>query len=49
MKRGGSYMKGYPSDKIRNVALIGHGGCGKTILTEAMLYTTKVVNRLGKV
>lgn len=42
-------MKGYPSDKIRNVALIGHGGCGKTILTEAMLYTTKVVNRLGKV
>lgn len=42
-------MKGYPSDKIRNVALIGHGGCGKTILTEAMLFTTKVINRLGRV
>ena len=42
-------MKGYPSDKIRNVALVGHSGCGKTILTEAMLFTTKVTNRLGKV
>ncbi|WP_326907389.1 elongation factor G [Sedimentibacter sp. MB31-C6] len=42
-------MKTYNIDKIRNVALIGHGSCGKTAFTEALLYITKVTNRLGKV
>lgn len=42
-------MKGYSSDKIRNVVLLGHGGCGKTTFLEAALLATKVTSRLGKV
>lgn len=42
-------MKTYSTDKIRNVALIGHSNCGKTTLTEALLYITNVTNRMGKV
>lgn len=42
-------MKTYSTDKIRNVALIGHSGCGKTTLTEAFLYKTNVTTRMGRV
>lgn len=42
-------MKTFATEFIRNVALIGHSGEGKTSLAEAMLFETKTVDRLGKV
>lgn len=36
-------------EKIRNVVIAGHGGSGKTMLAESILYTTGAVNRLGKI
>ena len=42
-------MKVYDTASIRNVAVIGHGGCGKTQLVSAMLFAAGAVNRLGKV
>ena len=42
-------MKVYDAPSIRNVALVGHGGCGKTSLVSAMLFDMGAVNRLGRV
>ena len=42
-------MKEYSAESIRNIALIGHGGSGKTSFAEACLFTAGVINRLGKV
>ncbi|HEY5908367.1 MAG TPA: elongation factor G [Vicinamibacteria bacterium] len=42
-------MKVYDAPSIRNVALVGHGGCGKTSLASAMLFDMGAVNRLGRV
>ncbi|MCR5531816.1 MAG: elongation factor G [Lachnospiraceae bacterium] len=42
-------MQTYKYEKIRNVAILGHGSCGKTTLVEAMAYTTGVTKRLGRV
>ncbi len=42
-------MNIYTTDKIRNVVLLGHGGCGKTSLVEAMAYLSGITSRMGKV
>ncbi|PYQ20322.1 MAG: elongation factor G, partial [Acidobacteria bacterium] len=42
-------MKVYDTPSIRNVAVVGHGGCGKTSLVSAMLFDMGAVNRLGRV
>jgi len=42
-------MKEYPTEKIRNLVLLGHGGTGKTSFAEAALFVSGAINRLGKV
>ncbi|MGI9952520.1 elongation factor G [Moorellaceae bacterium AZ2] len=42
-------MKVYPTESIRNVGIVAHGGAGKTSLTEALLYNAGATKRLGRV
>jgi len=42
-------MKEYATESIRNIALVSHGGGGKTSLGEAMLYMSGAITRMGKV
>lgn len=42
-------MKEYTGDRIRNVAIVGHGGAGTTSVTEALLYRSGAINRMCKV
>jgi elongation factor G len=42
-------MKVYDAPNIRNIAVVGHGGSGKTSLVSAMLFDMGAVNRLGRV
>ncbi len=39
----------YTTEKIRNIVLLGHNGCGKTTLAEAMIFNCGAINRRGQV
>src|SRR5512136_1130384 len=42
-------MKEYTTEALRNIALVSHGGAGKTMLVEAFLHATGATTRLGKI
>ena len=42
-------MKNYPTDQIKNIALLGNSGSGKTTLAEAMLFNGGVIERRGTI
>jgi len=42
-------MKIYDATNIRNIALVSHGGSGKTSLLESIAFTTKKIDRVGKI
>ncbi len=48
-KEGFRLMKEYTTEFLRNIALVSHGGAGKTMLAEALLHFTGATTRLGKV
>ena len=48
--RGGKInMKNYAANEVRDIVILGHSGCGKTTLSEALLYYSGAIKRFGKV
>ena len=41
-------MRDYKAQQVRNVCMLGHSGSGKTSIVEAMLFTTKAIDRMGR-
>ena len=41
-------MDTFTTDRIRNIALVGHSGEGKTSIAECILYNAKSIDRIGK-
>ena len=46
LKKVGAYMKIYDSNMLRNIAILGHSGCGKTNLIEAISYTSNLTKKI---
>jgi elongation factor G len=42
-------VKSYPTDHVRSILIVGHGGAGKTSLVESVLHATGATNRIGRV
>jgi elongation factor G len=42
-------VRSYPTENIRNIVLVGHGGAGKTSLAEALLFASGAVTRMGEI
>lgn len=42
-------MKGFPTERVRNLGLFAHGGHGKTTLAEALLFASGAISRMGRV
>ena len=47
-KRVGAYMKVYDSNMLRNIAVLGHSGCGKTNLITPQILQIKYPNKMIK-
>ncbi len=45
----GTYLMNYSPDKIRNIAVVGHQGCGKTTLVESLAYKSGLLRKKGSV